>query len=175
MPERLVMDASVALAILLDEPTAADAARLLAASAEGDGAVIVPDHFWLELGNVLVRRYGWDADAVVAAFRELDELGVVTMALDRPLVLLCLDLLARHGLTAYDTAYLALAEVEDAGLLSLDTRLVIAAGERAVIPGGSRTREARTPYGLPSKPPAWAAHGRYLAELRRIAGAVSGA
>ena len=83
--------------------------------------------------------------------------------------------MARHGLSAYDAAYLALADIEDAVLLTLDTRLAVAAGERGVIPNGSRTNEAREPYGSPSAPPAWAAHGRYLAELRRLAAAGAGA
>jgi hypothetical protein len=110
----------------------------------------------------------------VAAFRELDELGVGTVAVDRPLALLGLDVMTRHGVSAYDAAYLALAEIEDAALLTFDTRLALAAGERGVVPGLPRTSERRAPYGSPSLPPAWAAHGRYLAELRRLAVAGTG-
>ena len=133
MPERLVLDASAALAILRAETAGAECARILA-TASAEGSILVPDHFWLELGNVLARRYGWDPDAVVVAFQALDELGIETAAIERPLVLLSLDLMAAHLLTAYDAAYLALAEIEDAGLLTLDRDLAMAADDRAVVP-----------------------------------------
>ena len=39
----------------------------------------------------------------------------------------------RHNLTAYDAAYVALAELLDAPILTRDRRLVTAAGHRAQI------------------------------------------
>jgi len=168
MPERLVVDASAGLAILLDEPAAPEVMRLLAAAGQA-GAILMPDHFWLEVTNVLVRRHNFKMDEVVAAIRELDELGLVTVALDRPTTLLGLDLMVRHGLSAYDAAYLALAQVADARLLTLDSRLASAAGERSALGHRPRTHEQLEPYEAPLPGPAWATHGRYLAELRRLA------
>ena len=146
MAERLVVDASAALAILRAEPSGAECARLIA-SVVPDGTILVPDPFWLEVANVLVRRYRWGPDAVISALHALDELGIDTVPIDRPLVLLGLDLMTAHGLSGYDAAYLALADVEDAGLLTLDGDLAAAAGDRAIVPGRRRSREARTPYG----------------------------
>ena len=109
MPERLVIDTSAALGILLREPGSEEAQERLTGALGGE--LLVPGHFWLEVTNVLVRRYGCEPDDVVAAMRELDEMQPVTIVLDRPAILHGLELMARHGLTAYDAAYLALAEV----------------------------------------------------------------
>ncbi len=168
MPDRLVVDASAALAILRAEPAGAECARLIA-SVLADGIILVPDPFWLEVTNVLVRRYRWDPDAVVTALHALDELGIETVPIDRPLVLLGIDLMTVHPLSGYDAAYLALAEVEDAALLTLDGDLAAAAGDRAIVPGRRRSSESRAPYGPTARAPRWSQHGRYLAELRRRA------
>ena len=168
MPETLVLDTSAALAILLGEPEApAVREHLLAASG---GSILVLDLFWLEVVNVLTRRHGWEADAVVEALRDLDELGLETVAPDRPMVLVSLDLATLHGLSAYDAAHLALAETADAALLTLDARLGRAAGARAALGPRPSTHEAREPYGPDGSGadgPHWARHGRYLSELRR--------
>jgi predicted nucleic acid-binding protein len=169
MPERLVIDASAALGILLREPGSEEVQRRLEDTL-GGGELLVPGHFWLEVTNVLVRRYACEPDDVVAALRELDEMQLVTVVLDRPAILLGLDLMARHGLTAYDAAYLALAEVADARLLTLDARLAAAAGDRSSVRPRPRTHESLEPYGSPVAVPDWTAHGRYLAELRHAAG-----
>ncbi len=117
--DRLVVDASVAVGILLREPGSEAVQGRLAGAAGGE--LLVPEHFWLEITNVLVRRYACKPNDVVAALRELDEMQLVTVALDRPAILHGLELMARHGLTAYDAAYLALAEVTDAELLTAAT------------------------------------------------------
>ena len=93
----------------------------------------------------------------------------LTVVLDRPAILYGLELMATHGLTAYDAAYLALAEVADAALLTLDGRLAAAAGGRSAVRPQPRAHEDVEPYGLPLAGPDWAAHGRYLAELRYAA------
>lgn len=168
-PDGLVLDSSAALSLLLDEPgTSTVRGPLLAAAG---GSMLVLDLFWLEVVNVLVRRHGWDPDAVVEAIRELDELGVETIAVDRPLLLTSLDLASSHDLTAYDAAHLALAEIADVPLLTLDTSLARAAGARSAIHPGPGTREERAPYGDAKARPDWTRHGRHLAELRRAAGA----
>lgn len=170
MAEPVVVDASSALAVLRGEAAAASVLASLRAVA-ADAELLVPDHFWLEVVNVLVRRYGWAADEVVVALRELDDLGVATVAIDRPLTLLALDLMSGHRLTAYDAAYLALAEAADASLLTLDAAVAGAAGDRALEPGtGRRQRgahEDRAAYGSSAAHASWANHGRYLARLRQ--------
>ncbi len=171
MADALVLDSSAALALLLGEPEAPSVRDLLVRAA--GRPLLVLDLFWLEVVNVLLRRHGWDANAVVETLRELDELGIETVAPDRPMVLAALDLAATRGISAYDAAHLALAEAADAQLLTLDERLARAAGPRAAIRPGPGTNEERAPYGPAAAGPApdWARHGRYLAELRRAAGA----
>jgi len=155
------------LGIVLRE-AATEAARAFVVDAVAS-RILVPGHFWLEVVNVLVRRYGMTTDQVVVALRELDDIGVETVAVDRPLQLLGLDLMARHGLTAHDAAYLALAESEDASLLTLDASLARAAGPRSAVPPARGMHEALAPYGTDMEPPDWVRHGRHLAELRRAA------
>lgn len=168
MAEGLVIDSSAALAVLLGEPGAADVReRLVEAAGQ---PLLVLDLFWLEVMNVLVRRHQWDADAAVEALRELDGLGIETVALDRPLVLAALDIATMEGITAYDAGHLALADAADVALLTLDADLARAAGPRAAIRRGHGTAEARPNYEAEARRPDWTRHGRYLAELRRAAG-----
>lgn len=166
MAERIVLDASAALAVVLGEPGAGRVREALERAAGGQ--VLVLELFWLEVVNVLVRRHGWDPDAVVEAVRGLDELGLETVVQDRPLLLAALDLAAAHGISAYDSAHLALAEAAEADLLTLDGRLARAAGARSALRPEPGAHEALAAYGSTTTPD-WARHGRYLAELRRSA------
>lgn len=170
--DRLVLDASAVIAIDQSEPAAASIRTILAEHLAAGGEIDVPDHFWLEFVNVLVRRYSRTPTEAVEAIRELDELGIVTFEIDRPLLLLVLRSMLTGELSAYDAAYLALAEVVDGRLLTLDSRLAAAAGDRA-IPGPwqrpRRSAEAPAPYA----PLAGPAFGPYLAELRRRAEAIA--
>jgi len=165
MPDGFVLDSSAALAVLRAEPAAARVRETLERAA-GE-PILVLDLFWLEVINVLVRRYRWDADAVIEAVRELDELGLETVSLDRPLLLASLDLAVALGITAYDAAHLAVAEAADALLVTLDEDLAGAAGRRAALGTERGTQEGRAVYGSGRAVPDWTRHGRYLAELRR--------
>jgi predicted nucleic acid-binding protein len=162
----IVLDASAAVALIRREPAAPALAEILHASAREAVRLLAPEAFWLEIANVLVRRHGLPPSEVVEALREMDDLGIDTVRFDRPLLLVAIDLQARFGLSAYDAAYLALAETEDARLLTLDRQLALAAGPRAVhIRGFSQERlsEQPAPYGEPVD---WARFGPYLALLR---------
>jgi predicted nucleic acid-binding protein len=173
MPDRLVFDASAAIAIDRAEPEAGRVHTLLADHLALGAEIVVPAHFWLELVNVLMRRYGRTPTEVIEAIRDLDELAIVTYEVDRPLLLLALRYMQAEGLSAYDAAYLALAEVVEGRLLTLDTRLATAAGSRAVVvradrPG--RLAETRATYEPdPAALAAAPAFIAYLAELRQRA------
>ncbi len=165
----IVLDASVAIAIIRREPTRPNLLAVLRETAAGRGDRVVPDDFWLEVANVLIRRYGVTPAEAVEQLRDVDDFGLRSIRIDRPLLLVTLDLQARFGLSAYDAAYLALAETEDARLLTLDGRLALAAGPRAVrLPGLTQERLSGepAPYGEPID---WARFGPYLAELRAAA------
>ncbi len=165
VPSPLVLDASVAVAIVRDEDGGAAHLDALRDAARHGERILVPELFWLEVVNVLLRRHRWTADDVVRAIEMLDGLGVDTVATERPAVLLALDLACAHDLTAYDAAYLALAAIEGADLLTLDGRLAGAAGAEARDAGGRGARETAASYGGRERP-SWAAHGRFLGDLR---------
>ena len=170
----IVIDASAAIAILRRESSAEAIMEAIRASARGERR-LVPDGFWLEIVNVLIRRHGQSSDEAVEALRELDELGLESVRLDRALLLVALDLAARHHLSAYDAAYLALAEVEDVRLLTLDTELAAAAGPRAIqLTPGQPHRFAERPATYGPQPIDWARFGPYLAQLRATARTAAG-
>ncbi len=163
-PGALVVDASAALAISLQEPTSERAEAILRARSVAGGAVLVPSIFWLEVVNVLVRRHHQPPGLVLEAIVDLENLGLESVQLDRPQLLLTIDVVARYGLSAYDAAYLALAESADAQLLTADGRLAAAAGARAIPLDGGAVHEEAPPYTA-----SWAASpgaAAYLRELR---------
>lgn len=162
----IVLDASAAIAIIRREPPASAVLTSLRETVKLGGSLLVPDGFWLEIVNVLIRRYRAAPERAIEAVRDIHDLGVESVRIDRPLLFVAIDFQARFGLSAYDAVYLALAETEDAQLLTLDQELARAAGPRAVrIPGVSEDRlsEDPAPYGEPVD---WAHFGRYLAQLR---------
>lgn len=130
----------------------------------------MPDHFWLEIANVLLRRYGHTPAEVAEAFQALDALEPVTCPIDRPLGLLALEPMAAQGLTAYDAAYLALARVSEADLVTLDVVLAAAAGPLDALgtaDPGHRSAEARAPFGAEATLASLAGFGAYLTRLRQ--------
>jgi predicted nucleic acid-binding protein len=171
MPETLVLDASAAIAIAHQEPTCAVVLANLRRHVAGGGEIAVPGHFWLEIANVLTRRYGFHPRRVAEVVRTIDELGPQTVEIDRPVWLLTLDRMHRFGLAAYDAVYLALADVTNGSLLTLDRALAAAAGIRAVRLGADRLAESGEVYRSESPDAVWADFGRYLAELREEAAA----
>jgi predicted nucleic acid-binding protein len=77
-----------------------------------------------EVGNILLRQGGWDADRIATALRLLSEIcgdPVDLTAEDR-------DVAARlaheHGLTYYDASYAAIAQRLRRGLISADSHLL---------------------------------------------------
>jgi predicted nucleic acid-binding protein len=169
MAERpIVVDASAAVAPLRDEPTAPEVSRILGAAAATSTRRLVPRVFWLEVVNVLARRYHYSSAELMQAVADLDELGFETVDQGRPELLLVMDLVERHGLTAYDATYLALAHTTDARLLTADRRLAEAAGRRAILLGGGGDAIAEEPveYAEPSWV-TWPSAAAYLEAARQ--------
>ena len=162
-----MIDASVALAIVRDEPTAPGILRALQGWSAGGRQLLVPSHFWLEVVNPLARRHRWDGRHMLHAIRELDELGLTTVESDRTQVLLTIDLVERHALTGFDAAYLALAQIYAADLATLDTELARASGIRAIaLDARRRLSETATPYEHDVTWPDYKGASAYLAKLR---------
>ena len=122
----IVVDASVVVAALIDS----GADGLWARAGLRDQELAAPSHVHVEVSNVLRRaaiteRLGRDAAAL--AHRDLLELSVATIPFE-PLGARVWEL--HPSVTAYDAAYVALAEVLDVPLWTLDRRLATASGPR---------------------------------------------
>jgi predicted nucleic acid-binding protein len=127
--------------------------------------LLVPAFFWLEVVNVLGLRYRMEPALVLEAVVDLEKLRLETIPLDRPQLLLTIDVMAQEGLSAYDAGYLALAESADAQLVTADRRLAAAAGPRALrLEGGREIRETNQPY--TGSWATWPGAAAYLKELR---------
>jgi len=175
MAERVVIDASVAIAYLRDEERTTEVKEAVRAWARSGDELFVPSLLWLEVLNGLRRRHGWASAAIVEGLLALDGLEARTVEADRPLQLLAIDRMEALGLTAYDALYLALAISLDARLATLDERMARAAGSRAVQIAGAglrRLAEPSVPYPEAGREPLWAHSalvGAHISELRRQA------
>jgi len=124
----IVLDASAALELILQTPRSAAVARRVAAPGE---TLHAPHLIDLEVVQVLrrfLRARALSEDRATKAFDDFRDLPVVRYAhallLERVWSL-------RTNATAYDAAYLALAEALDAPLLTADRRMRTIAGTRA--------------------------------------------
>jgi predicted nucleic acid-binding protein len=124
-----VLDASVVLKwFRSDGERHLDPARSLRASFEaGRLIVLAPPLLRLEIVNVAGRRWRWGEDALVDLAVALDDLG---FDFEEPELTRVASWTAR-GLTAYDAAYVALAEAREVPLVTDDDLVVRVAGDVA--------------------------------------------
>jgi predicted nucleic acid-binding protein len=126
----LVVDASVLVSALIDDGTAR--ARMYL-RLNGEDAICAPEIIDLEIANAWRRdlRAGRiDEERSRQALEDLVVLPLIRMP-HQPLMDRIWEL--RHNLTAYDAAYVALAEDLDTGLLTADGRLARAPTVRCEI------------------------------------------
>jgi predicted nucleic acid-binding protein len=124
----IVLDASAVIALLLGT----DAAEAVRSKISSPNQTLHAPHLLdVEVGQVL-RRYclfeGLDADRGELALQDLLALDIHRYGHEAMLARIW-EL--RANLTAYDAAYIALAEVLDAPLLTLDARLARSSGHAA--------------------------------------------
>jgi len=121
----VVLDASVVLKWFRAEGERhlAAARELRAAFEEGALVVLAPPLLRLEVVNVASRRWGWEEAALVELAQGIDGIGFEfdEPRLDRVAVW------AARGLSAYDAAYVALAEAEAVPLVTDDDLILGAA------------------------------------------------
>jgi predicted nucleic acid-binding protein len=126
----IVLDASALLEVLLRTPAGEDVERRIFPSRQ---TLHAPHLLDIEVAQV-IRRYTADGEITGERGRTV----LVDLA-DFPVRRYPHDFILpriwelRHNLTAYDAAYVALAEVLEAPLLTRDRRLAAAAGHRAQI------------------------------------------
>lgn len=126
-PIACVVDASVAIKLVIVEPLSSQAHALFAHLAHDPSArFFVPDLFDIECANILwkhVQHSGYppvDAQLNLAtlAALALQRIPVTTLATD------ALDLAIAHKITAYDACYVAAAQRLGMPLITADTKLV---------------------------------------------------
>ena len=125
----VVLDASVAMAVLAGEPTWVDRLR---GWIEANALLLAPAHFPVEVANALTRGSTGSAADASTRLERLFATGFEVA--DRGLsgLLGGVELADRHGLTVYDALYLDLALDVDGELATLDRNLATAARAEGV-------------------------------------------
>jgi len=163
----VVIDASIALAIALEEPRADNALRSIRAWSQARRDRVVPSHFWYELVNGLGRRHGFSGQQVLDVVYHTERFGLRTVNPDRGTLMLVIDRVERLGLSSYDALYLAVAESLKADLATFDRQLAAAAGQRAItFDEGHGLHETPAVYEHDVTWPSYKDASAYLAKLR---------
>lgn len=124
----IVIDASVLVTALIDDGDDGRRARNRLSIEQ----LSAPELIDLEVASVFRRLCAatqLDPARAAQALTDLDALRIERVA-HRPLLRRCWEL--RHNVTVYDAAYIALAEILDATLVTADHRLVNAPGTTCV-------------------------------------------
>lgn len=163
----VVIDASIALAIALEEPRGANALRSMREWSQARRERVVPSQFWYELVNGLGRRHGFPGQQILDAVYQMERFGLRTVNPDRGTLMLVIDRVERLGLSSYDALYLAVAESLKADLATFDRQLAAAAGPRAItFDEGHGLHEPPTVYEHDVTWPSYKGASAYLAKLR---------
>lgn len=123
-----VTDVSVAAKWVLrgpEEQLVPQARELLLQFGKGEIQVVVPDLFWVELGNVLwkaVRAGRCTRLVAESGMHEVKQQGLIT-ASSHTLIEAAFDIAIRFNRTVYDSIYVALARRRGAQLITADERL----------------------------------------------------
>lgn len=124
-----VLDASVVLKWFHSEgEVGAEAARGLREEFEaGELRILAPPLLWLEIINVAARRWQWDASDLHALAVSLSDLGFELVEPEPEAIAHW----AGRGLTAYDAAYIAVAEETGVSVITDDAQICQVAAELA--------------------------------------------
>ncbi len=123
MSSELVADCSVCGAWYLDDERSPAAQRLLERVLDEELVLVVPELWWYESINLLrsaTLRGRISPENARKALYFLEEIPLETVHARRIGHTQILDLAQRHGLSAYDATYLALAEIRGIELITAD-------------------------------------------------------
>ena len=166
-PRPIVIDASVALALLLEAPEAPLVAKMFRRWVSEGRTKVVPTLFWLEVLNRLRREPGATGADLLDAVHRLDTYELQTVDMDRSALIRWIDHVERHRLSSYDATYLVLAEDVDGELATFDGALATAAGFRAFdFDDGHRLHERPAVYEHEVTWPRYKEASAFLAKLR---------
>lgn len=122
----VVIDASAVLAAL----TASGDRGVAASAAVATSELVAPHLLDIEVADALRRHDRSDTSGAATALEEFSSL-LIRRFDHQPLLPRIWEL--RHNLSAYDAAYVALAEVSGVPLITLDRRIADAPGHRAEV------------------------------------------
>ena len=115
----IVLDASITVSWLLDEPSASDLESVLRTE-----RIIVPSHWTVEVGHAILkalRRNTIRQEQLIGIASDLDGLSIsIQPPIDVAAIAPLLNFAWEHGLTMYDAAYVQLARNRTAKLATLD-------------------------------------------------------
>lgn len=127
-----VVDASVVLQWLLDEPSTGST-EILEAHLDGSEPLIAPELLNYEVGNVLVTKIKLTSEDASELFGNFLDLRIETYSLGADEYRASIDLAHQYRLTVYDASYLALASALDVRLVTADKRLATRAARLKII------------------------------------------
>ncbi len=138
----LLIDSSVALKWFHDEGEAdvAEARALLRAHQQESVSVLLIDLAVYEIGNVLLRRLGWTAEAVDEQIGDLITISGPFLAWEVAWLPTTTSLAEQHRLTFYDASWAAAAAILGIPLVSADRQLLDAGLAESARATASRLR-----------------------------------
>lgn len=125
MIDELVVDSSVAVKWVANEPFSTEARHILAGYQSGVLTLLAPDLITAEVGNILWKKHSFqgvgrvDVQQMLNAYRAI---GLTVVSLD-PLLDSAFQLAIAHGRTVYDMVYLALSIQRGCQFVTADDRL----------------------------------------------------
>lgn len=129
----IVVDASVMVALYIEEPLSTSARAALVRAREAGDELHAPDLLLVECANAFWKRVGrgeLDRGSAMAAIRAVSNLADLDRhSIEGQLVSSALSLAIAHSLTAYDATYAALAVHLGGTAISGDRRFVKRASE----------------------------------------------
>ena len=127
-----VVDASVVAGWLLGETSSPASRQALEQHLVGEEPLVAPELLQYEIGNALVAGARLPADLARQAYQHFEALEIRTYSLGPSEYDAAISLAAKHRLTVYDAAYVALARALDCRLITADRKLARALAGLAI-------------------------------------------